>query len=61
MHNIAEQLRDKNKVHLDYERTFLKDLKSKELDQSNLTLRIKELQNELNEKCIKLEYLEKNK
>lgn len=43
MHDLAEQLRDKNKVHLDYERTFMKDLKSKELDANNLTIRIQEL------------------
>ena len=56
---IHETLADRNKVHLENERSFLHDLKQKDESHQNLTLKLKELETRIAEQSIKVGYLEK--
>ena len=56
---IHDTLADRNKVHLENERSFLHDLKQKDESHQHITLRMRELETRLAEQSIKVDYLEK--
>lgn len=59
LREAQKQLAYRNRQHLDNERTFLQSLKDREGEQHDLQRKLQSLQEELSDRSIKIDYLQR--